>query len=146
MKIKKSIVLIAAVVAVSIFAYYRYAVKILQANKNEDVTPVAVEPKKVVAVEPKKVSAVTKYMAAPGKEDELRFTLTLDKDGVITDVITLDAKTNEVPEKKKAFNEGLSVVIKGKKLSELSAVDKIGTSTLTTNAFNSVINQLKAQI
>lgn len=140
-KIKKGIILIAVVIVLTVFIYYRYSVKILQVNRGADVVPMATVP----VNEPKKVSAVVKYMATEDKEDTLRFVLTLDKDGVITEVSTVDAETNLVPEKKKPFNEGLSVIIKGKKLSELGKVDKIGTSTYTTDAFNSVIDQLKAQ-
>jgi hypothetical protein len=140
--IKKSTALIALVVLVSVFVYYRYTVKILQVNKGENETPLA----DMLPAGSKKVSAVVKYMATEDKEDELRFVLTVDKQGNITEVATLDAETNEVPEKKKSFNEQVSVMIVGKKLSELSAIDNVAKSTLTTNAFNSVIDQLKAQL
>lgn len=140
--IKKSTAVIAVVVLVSVFVYYRYTVKVLQVNKSEDVVPMLNAP----VVGAKKVSATVKYMATEDKEDELRFVLTLDKQGVITAVSTLDAKTNEVPEKKKPFNEQASVMIVGKKLSELSAIDNVAKSTLTTAAFNSVVDELKAQL
>ncbi|MDP4007822.1 MAG: FMN-binding protein [Candidatus Peregrinibacteria bacterium] len=139
---KKSTALIALVVLISVFVYYRYAVKVLQVNKGENEVPVT----DMLPVGAKKVSATVKYMATEDKEDELRFVLTIDKQGNITEVATLDAKTNEVPEKKKAFNEQATVMIVGKKLSELSAIDNVAKSTLTTNAFNSVIDQLKAQL
>ncbi|MDO8566045.1 MAG: hypothetical protein Q7S04_02565 [Candidatus Moranbacteria bacterium] len=140
--IKKGTALIAVVVLVSVFVYYRYAVKILQVNKGENTTPVT----DMLPVGAKKVSAVVKYMATEDKEDELRFVLTVDKSGIITELATLDAKTNEVPEKKKDFNRQVSVMIVGKKLSELTAIDNVAKSTLTTKAFNSVVDQLKAQL
>lgn len=140
--IKKGTALIAVVVLISVFVYYRYAVKILQVNKGENETPVT----DMLPVGAKKVSAVVKYMATEDKEDELRFVVTVDKSGIITELATLDAKTNEVPEKKIAFNQQASVMIVGKKLSELSAIDNVAKSTLTTAAFNSVIDQLKAQL
>lgn len=139
--IKKSTAVIVAVLLISVFVYFGYVTKVLQ-ERNGGVVPIAEAP----ATGSKKVSAEVKYMATEDKEDFLRFVLTLDKQGNITEVATLDAKTDEVPEKKKEFNEQLTVVIKGKKLSELSAIDKVGTSTLTTKAFNSVIDQMKAQL
>ncbi|MFZ2187559.1 MAG: FMN-binding protein [Candidatus Moraniibacteriota bacterium] len=142
LKIKKSTALIALVVLVSVFVYYRYATKILQVNKGKEAIPTT----EVLPVASKKVSAVVSYMVTEDKKDTLRFALTLDKQGIITEVATLDAETNEVPEKKKPFNEQVSVMIVGKKLSELSAIDNVAKSTLTTNAFNSVVDQLKAQL
>lgn len=139
---KKSTAVIALVVLVSVFVYYRYAAKVLQVNKSENSAPVT----DMLPTGAKKVSAVVKYMATEDKEDELRFVLTLDKQGNITEVTTLDAKTNEVSEKKKPFNQQVSVMIVGKKLSELSAIDNVAKSTLTTKAFNSVVDQLKAQL
>lgn len=141
-QIKKGIILIAVAIVVSVFAYYEYAVKIFQTNRSNDVVPVMATP----LVEGKKVSAVATYMATEDKQDSLRFVVTVDKDGVITDLTTLDAKTNEVPEKKKDFNEKVSVMIKGTKLSELVAIDNVAKSSLTTKAFNGVVDELKAQL
>lgn len=141
-QIKKGILLIALVIVVSVVAYYEYAVKIFQINRSDDVVPTVVAP----LVEEKKVSAVATYMATEDKQDSLRFVVTVDKQGVITDLAILDAKTNEVVEKKKDFDEKVSVIIVGKKLSELTAIDKIAKSSLTTKAFNGVIDELKAQL
>ncbi|MDP3964745.1 MAG: hypothetical protein Q8Q20_03785 [bacterium] len=141
-KIHKGIVLIAIAIVVSVFVYYRYAAKILQVNKGENEAPVT----DMLPVGSKKVSAVVKYMATEDKEDELRFVVTVDKSGIITELATLDAKTNEVPEKKIAFNQQVSVMIVGKKLSELTAIDNVAKSSMTTKAFNSVIDELKAQL
>jgi len=141
-QIKKGVLLVAVVIVVSVFAYYEYAVKILQINKSDDVVPVVVTP----LTQEKKVSAVATYMATEDKEDSLRFVVTVDTNGIITDLATLDAKTGQVPEKKVSFNEQVSVMIKGKKLSELTAIDNVAKSSLTTKAFNGVIDELKAQL
>ncbi|PJA85321.1 MAG: hypothetical protein CO143_01820 [Candidatus Moranbacteria bacterium CG_4_9_14_3_um_filter_45_14] len=141
-QIKKGVLLVAVVIVVSAFAYYEYAVKILQINKSDDVVPVVVTP----LTQEKKVSAVATYMATEDKEDSLRFVVTVDTNGIITDLATLDAKTGQVPEKKVSFNEQVSVMIKGKKLSELTAIDNVAKSSLTTKAFNGVIDELKAQL
>ncbi len=61
-------------------------------------------------------------------------------------IVARDPETGEIPEKKKEFNDQVNVILKGKKLSELTKIDKVGKSTLTTDAFNSVIDELKAQL
>jgi len=143
-QIKKNVVVVSFFVFLSVFAFYWYATRILRIdiNKNDDVVPVVT----VVPVESRKVSAVATYMVTEDKQDSLRFVVTVDKDGIITDLTTLDAKTGDVSEKKKPFNEQVSVMIKGKKLSELTAIDNVAKSTLTTKAFDGVIDQLKAQL
>lgn len=142
-KIHKGIVLIAVVIVLSVFVYYRYATKVFQANKNEET---ALVKEAVLPTGSREVSATATFDTPGDYAENLRFVVTVDSQGVIEGVKTVDAETNEVPEKKIEFNQGLSVVIKGKKLSELTAVDKIGKSSLTTTAFNSVIDQLKAQL
>jgi len=141
---KKNIIVGACVVALSALVYYWYATKVIGVKVANDKTTL---PEAGVTVpEMRKLTAIKKYNATEDKQDTLQFVVTVDKEGVITDVLTLDAETKQVPEKKKAFNEGLMKVLKGKKMSEVGPVDKIGTSTYTTDAFNSVIDILKAQL
>lgn len=141
-QIKKGILSIAVVIVVSVVAYYEYAVKIFQMNRSDDVVPMVVAP----PIEGKKVSALATYMVTEDKQDSLKFVVTVDKDGIITDLAVLDAKTDKAVEKKKDFDEKASVIIVGKKLSELSAIDNVAKSSLTTKAFNGVIDELKAQL
>lgn len=139
-KMKKGVALVAIAVLVSAFALYRYSIKVFQENGNiprEKVSPV---------VGGRNISATTSYTVAEDQEDTLRFTVTIDDQGVITNVTTVDPATNETPEKKKDFNEGLIIEIKGKKLSELGPIDKIGKSSLTTKAFNDALDDLKTQL
>ena len=88
-------------------------------------------------------SAVITYDAYEGKMDTLRFVVTLDSTGAIEMIQTLDAATGEVPEKKKEFNQLVNVQLKGKKLSELKSIDKVGESSKTTAAFNQAIPELQ---
>ncbi len=44
------------------------------------------------------------------------------------------------------FAENLPAAVKGKKLSELSSIDKVAGASLTTAAFNQSLAQLKAQM
>ncbi len=144
-KTKKSVlVVIAVIVLVTVYVYYRYATKVFDTYKyeEEERAPSMTN----VPAGSKEVSSVIKYWATEDKEDTLRFVLTVDKDGVIINAQTLDAATNQVPEKKIEFNEGLVLTLKGKKLSELTAIDKIGTSSLTTKAFNDALGDLKSQL
>ncbi len=130
---KFSLVLIGAVVIGSIFVYYRYAEDMLQASREEMLPPVT----------GKQSSAVVTYDAYEGKMDTLRFVVTVDGSGAIETIQTLDAATGEVPEKKKEFNDLVNVQLKGKKLSELTAIDKVGGSSKTTEAFNRAIPELQ---
>lgn len=83
----------------------------------------------------------------PGGSDDVSFTLTVDKDGVITKAETgILAKNPTSKKRQETFAEALPAVIVGKKLSELSNIDRVGGSSLTTNAFNASLAQLKSQI
>lgn len=143
MKTKKSSVLIAAVVVLSIFVYYRYAKEVL-VTKQEEVVSERLESAEVSGL--KTVSAEVTYDTPGDYPDSLRFVVTVDSDGMIQSIQTFDAETGEVPEKKKEFTEQVNVALKGKKLSELSAIDKVGKSSLTTTAFNQALGDLKAQL
>jgi len=147
LKTKKSVLLIVGlVVLVSVFVYYRYTKEILQSSKQQAVmvkpgmtgTPGAGEPAL------RDLSAITSYEVPGDKVETLRFVVTVDQAGVIQNIQTFDAASGEVPEKKKEFNEQISMILKGKKLSELSAIDKVGTSSITTNAFNKALPQMQA--
>lgn len=142
-KLKKGTIWVLVVLVVSVFIFYRYAVKVIQSNNN-CVLPVPTTD--MVPAGPRELSTIISYEAYDGGHfDTLRFVLGVDDQGVIQSVKTLDAVTNEVPEKKKEFNELLTVIIVGKKLSDLTALDKVGQSSRTTTAFNRAIDPLKAQ-
>lgn len=137
MKVKNSVAFVFAVVIVgSVFVYYRYAKDALQVMKPKE----AVMP----AMDTKEVSAVITYGETGKYSDTLRFVVVVDKGGVIQEIKTLEDATGEIPEKKKEFNELVNVQLKGKKLADVSALDKVGKSTMTTNAFNGVLESLKA--
>lgn len=145
MKIKKSSLLIAAVVVSSIFVYYRYTKEVLQSGK-EQASTMVVRDESVNTPGLKEVSAEVTYDTPGDYPDHLRFVVVLDGEGAIQSIQTFDAETGEVPEKKKEFTEQINVLLKGKKLSELSAIDKVGKSSLTTDAFNQALGDLKAKL
>ncbi len=93
----------------------------------------------------REVSTIATY-ESPGGTDKVRFSIGLDAGGRVVSVRASDAlKGDAVSENLAKFSTGLLLVIKGKKLSELSAVDRIGKSSLTTAAFNASLPALKAQ-
>lgn len=94
----------------------------------------------------REVSAVETY-ATPKGTDKVRFTITLDSSGAIEAVKTTDTLKGDVAtDKLQVFSKELLLVIRGKKLSELTEVDRIGKSSLTTTAFNAALPDLKKQL
>lgn len=132
---------VAVIVVASVFVYYRYAKDILQVGKQEEVATQS----KAVATS-KEVSAVVTYDTPGDEPDTLRFVVTVDQNGLIETIQTIDPEINAIPPKKQDFNDQINVILKGKKLSELTAIDKVGKSSLTTTAFNSVLNDLKKDL
>lgn len=138
-KVPKGLIVVSVIVVVTVAVYLREVAKVLQGWRPDAVSEVAME-------KPKEVSAVVAYDVNEEISHEVRFTLGLDAAGVITSVALVEDSTGVASDKQKEFAGELEVVIKGKKLSELSTVDRIGTSSYTTNAFNSAIDKLKAQL
>ncbi len=140
-KVPKGLIVVSVIIVVTVAVYLREVAKVLQSWRPEVVPATEVAMQK-----PKEVSAVAAYDVNEEVSHEVRFTLGLDADGAITSVALVENSTGVASDKQKEFSGKLEVIIKGKKLSELSAVDRIGTSSYTTNAFNSVIDKLKAQL
>ncbi len=94
----------------------------------------------------KKLNTKTSY-ENPGGKDEVGFTLTINTNGVIVGTATEVLAVHDIAKKRQeTFASGLSAAIVGKKLSELTAIDRVGGSSLTTEAFNKALPQLKAQL
>lgn len=83
----------------------------------------------------------------PDGSDTVRFTLGLDVEGKVLSVKTTDVLNGDIADEYMVeFSNGLLLVIQGKKLSELNNIDRVGTSSLTTTAFNSALPDLQAQL
>lgn len=83
----------------------------------------------------------------PAGEEKVTFVLYVDATGVVTEAeTTIEAKAPTSVMRQKSFAAELPTVIKGKKLSELSKIDRVGGSSLTTGAFNKALSDLKTQI
>ncbi len=84
---------------------------------------------------------------SPAGTDPVAFSLSVDASGVITDAKTEITTSHPISKmRQEAFAAEFPMAVKGKKLSELSALDRVGKSTLTTNAFNQSIDALRAQL
>lgn len=91
----------------------------------------------------KKSSVRTSYKN-PGGTDEVAFSLVVDETGtIITASTEVLAKNPTSIQRQEAFAEGLPQAIQGKKISDLTAIDKVGGSSLTTAAFNTSLAELK---
>ncbi|MBP9697742.1 MAG: hypothetical protein KBD65_00930 [Candidatus Moranbacteria bacterium] len=95
----------------------------------------------------KKIVTTRTSYKNPAGEDEVAFSLTVDDNGVITDAATEVLAIHDISKMRQvAFSDGLLAVLKGKKLNELSSIDRVGGSSLTTTAFNKALPELKAQL
>lgn len=93
----------------------------------------------------KTVRAVASYQS-PAGDEEVGFVLGLDAEGVIVNATVEEMAENEMSKKKQAaFGAALPGAVVGKKLSELSDIDTVSGSALTTGAFNGSIESLKSQ-
>lgn len=83
----------------------------------------------------------------PAGEEPVVFTVVVDTQGVIVDAQTeVLAKAPISIVRQESFSEALPEQIMGKKLSELTSVDRVGGSSLTTGAFNAALADMKAQL
>lgn len=139
---------LAAVVLVALVGYkvaMRPEAPIEATPKQADTTteaPVAATPAAVV----KQLTTQTTYKE-PAGESSVGFTLSVGSDGVITDATVEVLATHDVSKARQAaFAAEFSAAVKGKQLSELTAIDRVGGSSLTTKAFNDALATLKAQM
>jgi hypothetical protein len=142
MKSKKNIIIVLAIVIIAgLLLYYQQEVR-AYLFKDEETAPEAGELNEALLRE---LSTVVTY-AVPGGEDVVRFSVFVDDEDSIADVEAVDTQDPSHNANLNKFSKELIKVIKGKKLSELGPVDKVGTSSLTTAAFNEALPQLKAQL
>ncbi len=91
-------------------------------------------------------SIVTTY-TDPAGEANVGFTIIVDENGVITDASAEVLGTNDITKvRQTAFAADFAEAVKGKKIAELTAIDRVGGSSLTTKAFNDSLDDLRAQL
>src|SRR3989344_5070978 len=92
-------------------------------------------------------ASVTTHYNNPGGVDDVSFTLVVDDSGVITKAETgILAQGSTAKMRQESFAAAFPAVLVGKKLSEIEKVDRVGGSSLTTNAFNASLPKLKEQL
>lgn len=79
----------------------------------------------------------------PDGSHTIKFTLFIDDENTIRGVKGIDTTDPSHQPNVNEFSEGVFMVIEGKKLSELEGVDKVGGASLTTDAFNEALGNMK---
>ncbi len=94
----------------------------------------------------KRIGIVTTY-TDPAGEAEVGFTVVVDANGTIVDASAEVLGTNDITKvRQTAFAADFAEAVKGKKIAELTAIDRVGGSSLTTKAFNDSLDELRAQL
>lgn len=93
----------------------------------------------------RRLSSTVTY-EVPGGTHEVTFAVLVDQDGIVGDTDAVDVLDVSHKANLDKFSGELIKVIEGKKLSDIGAVDKIGSSSLTTNAFNEALPEIKSQL
>lgn len=140
---KTVVIALALLVAVVSFAYYQ-----LTGSESARQTVVTESTKEATVQEALSATVDFDY---PGGTHRVVFNIAVDDAGTITKVtaVDLDDPDNQDisnPYPVNVFAEKLTTVVAGKKLSELEAVDKVGISSLTTEAFNEGLEKIQQKI
>jgi hypothetical protein len=94
-----------------------------------------------------KVVATEGEYESPAGEEKVGFALTVDDNGVISNVETEVLATAPISVmRQESFAKELPSVLVGKKLMDLESIDRVGGSSLTTASFNEALVDLKAQL
>ena len=146
---KRTRVLVAAVVIIGLALVYRFYPRVLETTKTEE--PAAGEisaPTQKGELLPDGSRRVTADISfdVPDGIDHVLFSVTVDPTGGVSAFKMEDADTHEVSTHMEEFSGEIMKVIGGKKLADLTAIDKVGKSSLTTVAFNNALDELKAQL
>jgi hypothetical protein len=112
-------------------------------NEPAQLPEVGAQPTSVAAGRERRAEASYK---SPGGEDRVAFTVVTSEGGVIADARAEVLQAGDVSKKYvETFSKELPMMLKGKKLSELTSIDKVSGASLTTDAFNTAIGQLKGR-
>ena len=111
-----------------------------------DVTAGAATLPTTHSADAKQISATETYRD-PSGEEKVSFVLTVNNTGTITEAASTVLAENPIAVRRQAaFRDGFSKAVVGKKLADLSNIDVVSGSSLTTGAFNKALTSLKAQI
>lgn len=151
-KIPRGIVAIAIVIVLTgVLFYYQYAQKEVMTSDRAVLPPARPTPTTAATPTPtsttREVSVVTTYDVPEADiTHQVKFTAVLDTEGRVLTMKMAEMPKEEASVKQQEFADNLTMMIKGKKLSELTRVDKVGKSTITTDAFNAILGGLRSQL
>lgn len=134
------------IIGIAVIAIVVIGLKMTQPTKPTDTMMKAATPSPMAEVKTgKTVQLETEYQSPAGPE-KVAFALTVDDSGVITKAdTTVMGKAPISVVRQEKFKAELGTAVVGKKLADLSKVDRVGGSSLTTGAFNEALAKLKAQ-
>lgn len=135
---KTTTITLGAVLLVVVFGMY-YLIQ------GEQVRTTVTQDDEVEAVAEYRELTDTVTFAYPGGEHNVKFVFSIDEAGVITNIQGADIDP-ENPGRIADFVATVNEQLVGKPLSELEAVDKVGTASLTTEAFNRSVANVQAQL
>lgn len=135
---KKNVsLLVAALVFMALFAiFYQVLTKPSDVDSGTEAAEVAIV---------RELSSTVSY-DVPGGSHTVRFSIGVDDNGVIGQVTGKDTTDPSHQGNVDKFATTLTTMIKGKKLSELKSVDMVGSSSLTTAAFNEALADIRTQL
>lgn len=129
---------IAILLVVAVFTFYQLA---NTETAREEVVATPVDDAAIHASH----SATVDY-DVPGGSHRVEFTIAVDEAGLIQKVTAFDVTDPDHQGNVDKFADAVTVILAGKKLDELEAIDKVGTSSLTTWAFNDSLAKIQEQL
>ena len=146
MAFNKKALVIGIIIIVAIVTVVRFLMKPVPMTKESVIVSLG-EKKDVVDIHADRIVMVEARYKTPVGSDPVSFSLSVGKDGVVTKAETgILGKNSTSIQKQQSFATALPTVVVGKKLSDLSDIDRIGGASLTTNAFNVSLEKLKSQL
>lgn len=139
MRNKNTIITVIVLLVAAGFIFYRQALTEL-VTRDAETVQVAEEQANLRELQD------TVTYEVPGGTHTIKFSIFVDDAGNIQNFTALDTTDPDHQQQVNEFYMTLGPKIKGKKLSELEAIDKVGTSSLTTGAFNIALANIKTQL
>lgn len=149
--LSKKTALVWVLLITGVIAVWKFVWSPMQSEKMAPSASNTTEPKQGMATETmmtgEKSATVRTNYQNPGGSDDVAFMVVVDANGVITNASTEVLAVNPISKKRQeAFAADFPQALKGKKLSELTSIDKVGGSSLTTASFNAVLPELKGKL
>lgn len=122
------------------------AVETMESDEVRDVTEENEDNDQQDNLGEQEVSVEISYQS-PAQLENIAFKLALDSQGTIVQAQAIVLSEHPISKMRQtSFAKEFPKVLEGKKLADLTHVDRIGGSSLTTGAFNNALEDLKSQI